>query len=135
MFERVVTVERTGEAQRIVAHDKNTIVLVVRGHPRAAVFSCPCGCSDPVLVTVDPAIPGSWRLHVRQDCVTLMPSVWRNHGCYSHFMLWQNEVHWCDDRPTQGPWPAGLRTTLRRWWRRARRSKGRITLPLPASRG
>lgn len=130
----MVTVERTGEAQRTVANDAGTLALVLRGHPRAIVFQCPCGCGENVLVPVDPAVKGAWRLRVQEERLTLMPSIWRDHGCESHFVLWENEVHWCGARDTESdddPWPEVLRATLRSWWRRVRRGKERRSEATP----
>ncbi|WP_293914076.1 DUF6527 family protein [Deinococcus sp.] len=124
-YGQVVTVARTGEALAVLAADPDTLAFVVRGHPRAVVMACPCGCPDPVVVPVDGAVSGAWRVRYKSERLTLMPSVWRKSGCGSHFILWKNEVHWCspNEREDAAAWPELLRSTVRGWWRRNRRRR------------
>lgn len=59
------------------------------------VFSCPCGCSDPVDLCLLPNFRPHWRLQIDQARkVTLHPSVWRNTGCRSHYMLKSGRIRW-----------------------------------------
>ena len=62
--------------------------------------------------------------------ITLMPSVWRTTGCESHFIVWRNQVWWCefgsdDDRDTpvvaEESWPLEMEDELKSEWRRLAR--------------
>jgi hypothetical protein len=77
-------------------HDAGDVVLVERGRPRHLIVRCPCGCGDDISLNVDPEAGPCWRLLRRGDNLTVMPSVWRETGCESHFFLWRDEVDWLD---------------------------------------
>lgn len=88
----------TQEAARAVLDGRYEATAVVeRGRLRAIVFHCPCGCRDKVVINLDPDVGAAWRLRVENDRVTLMPSVWRDSKCASHFILWKGRVFWCHD--------------------------------------
>jgi hypothetical protein len=70
--------------------------LVVRGIPRTLLIRCPCGCGDDLVLNLDGRIGKAWRLYRRGRELSLYPSYWRDSGCESHFILWKNQVHWCD---------------------------------------
>src|SRR6185437_1486385 len=38
----------------------------------------------------------AWRLDMRGGVPTLYPSVWREGGCGSHFIVWRGRILWCD---------------------------------------
>jgi hypothetical protein len=68
-------------------------VLVQRGTPRWLVLRCPCGCGDEIPVNLDSRAGKAWRLYRSQTSgITLFPSVWRDTGCQSHFVLWRNQI-------------------------------------------
>lgn len=74
----------------------DVLVLVVRGVPRTLKMRCPCGCSDLLTIPIDPALETYWNLAKSSDgTVSLSPSVWRESGCRSHFILWNNAVFMC----------------------------------------
>ena len=73
------------------------LAIVERGRPRALVFRCPCGCGDVVTINLDKRAGKAWNLYRRRNSVTLYPSVWRDSGCESHFVLWSDRVLWVDD--------------------------------------
>lgn len=54
---------------------------------------CPCGCGDHLTINLDPRSGPAWRLIRRRGKITLYPSVWRESGCNSHFIVWQNEIY------------------------------------------
>lgn len=127
-FQEVRRFERVGEARAALAQAPGTIALVDRGRLRNAVMTCPCGCGDLLTINLDPEAGKSWRVREVDGRLTLMPSVWRDGGCGSHFVLWSNEVWWCDragDEADDQPWPEVVRVTLRSWWRRLRRRRAR----------
>jgi hypothetical protein len=69
------------------------VVLVERGRPRHLVMMCPCGCGDVFSLNLDPEAGPCWRM-LRRDPLTIVPSVWRDTGCESHFFVWKCEVDW-----------------------------------------
>jgi hypothetical protein len=58
-------------------------------------MACPDGCGETLAVNLDPRMAKAWRLDLRGG-VTLYPSVWRDSGCKSHFILWKDRIVWCD---------------------------------------
>ena len=68
-------------------------VLIQRGQPRWLLLKCPCGCGDEIPVNLDKRAGKAWRLYGdAQAPVTLFPSVWRDTGCESHFIIWRGEI-------------------------------------------
>ena len=76
--------------------ESGDVALVERGRPRHLIVRCPCGCGDDISLNVDPEAGPCWRLLRRGEALTVMPSVWRETGCESHFFLWRDEVDWLD---------------------------------------
>lgn len=138
-------VSTQGEAREWLRLHRSSAVLVERaGRARAAVLQCPCGCGDTISVNLDPAVGPAWSWRVREEGLTLMPSVWRTGGCRSHFVLWENRVWWCrmswedladldaesvhaalSDADSDDRWPRALVEELAEAWRRLRRAIGR----------
>lgn len=69
--------------------------LVERGVLRSLVMLCPDGCGETLVVNLDPRTGKAWALD-RRGGTTLYPSVWRDGGCGSHFIVWRDAVLWCD---------------------------------------
>src|ERR1700722_8970214 len=68
-------------------------VLVERGRPRLLLLSCPCGCGEHFPINLDPRAGPAWRLYRnRTGAITLYPSVWRESGCYSHYIIWRDRI-------------------------------------------
>ena len=77
-------------SQLVVAGDA---VLIVRGQPRWLLLKCPCGCEDEIPINLDRRAGKSWRIYgVRDEQLTLFPSVWRDTGCLSHFIIWNGQI-------------------------------------------
>lgn len=72
------------------------LILVERGVIRAAVMRCPCGCGDDIVINLDSRTGPAWRLYRSRKGITLYPSVWRDSGCGSHFIIWRGKIFWCD---------------------------------------
>jgi len=70
--------------------------LVHRGVMRSLVVRCPDGCGETLIVNLDPRAGKAWWLDQRGGRVTLYPSVWRDAGCKSHFIVWRGKIIWCD---------------------------------------
>jgi hypothetical protein len=68
-------------------------VLIERGRPRWLLMLCPCGCGEELPINLDSRAGPAWRLyrHPRQG-VSVYPSVWRDTGCESHFIIWRNSI-------------------------------------------
>ena len=80
-------------------------VLVTRGVRRSVAMACPDGCGEQLTVNLDPRAGPAWRLFKTEADVSLFPSVWRETGCLSHFIIWRSKIYWCDwhdelDEPT-----------------------------------
>lgn len=80
------------EARKLIVR-KGDAVLIVRGLPRSLVMACPCGCGDQLTINLDSRSGPAWRFVNRGGKVTLYPSVWRESGCKSHFVVWRNEIY------------------------------------------
>jgi Family of unknown function (DUF6527) len=71
-------------------------VVVHRGTLRSVLMRCPDGCGETLVVNLDPRAGKAWKLDMRAGKATLYPSVWRDGGCGSHFIVWRGHVLWCD---------------------------------------
>jgi len=86
------TVERRSDAS---SHLKSSgdAVLVERGRPRMLLLSCPCGCGEEFPINLDPRSGPAWRLYgTAEKGLSLYPSVWRDSGCKSHYIIWRGRI-------------------------------------------
>lgn len=68
-------------------------VLVERGRPRLLVLSCPCGCGEELPINLDTRAGLAWSLYRGPHSgLSLFPSVWRESGCKSHFIIWRDRM-------------------------------------------
>ena len=68
-------------------------VLVTRGKPRWLLLRCPCGCGEEIPVNLDARAGKAWRLYQGATSgLSLFPSVWRDTGCESHFVIWRDRI-------------------------------------------
>jgi len=72
------------------------IALVDRGTLRSVVMRCPDGCGETITLNLDPRTDKAWRIYQSKKGLTLFPSVWRDTGCQSHFILWNDILYWVD---------------------------------------
>jgi hypothetical protein len=72
-------------------------VLVSRGVLRSFVMRCPDGCGDTLTINLDPRMDKAWRFYRKRKQISVFPSVWRDTGCGSHFIIWNHNIVWCDD--------------------------------------
>lgn len=70
--------------------------IINRGQLRSVLMKCPDGCGTTLVVNLDPRAGKAWRLDMRGGTPTLYPSVWRDGGCGSHFIVWRGRIIWCD---------------------------------------
>lgn len=69
-------------------------LLIERGRPRWLLLSCPCGCREEFPINLDPRAGHAWRLYRnRKTGISLFPSVWRESGCRSHFIIWRDKIY------------------------------------------
>lgn len=71
-------------------------VLVRRGVLRSIVIACPDGCGEMLTINLDGRAGKAWRFYGHANDMSLFPSVWRDSGCGSHFILWRSRIYWCD---------------------------------------
>lgn len=70
-------------------------LVIVRGLPRAIIMSCPDGCGETLTINLDPRVGPAWRKYDKKGQLTVYPSIWRDSGCESHFIVWKNRILWC----------------------------------------
>lgn len=87
-------VSSRGDASRLLI-DRGDAVLVFRECFRWLVMRCPDGCGEELAINLDRRAGPAWRLYRDQDGVSLYPSVQRDSGCRSHFIIYDNQVIWC----------------------------------------
>jgi len=90
-------------------------VLIERERPRLLLLSCPCGCGELFPINLDERAGPAWRLYRNSKTgLTLYPSVWRESGCCSHYIIWRNKIflfsqddhEWDDFSPEDGTMPS-----------------------------
>lgn len=80
-----------GEVNALI-HSPGDVVLVRRGHLRMFVIACPDGCGAIVPINLDPGAGKAWKVYQSKRGLSLYPSVWRDSGCGSHFIVWDNSI-------------------------------------------
>jgi len=83
------------DAAALLLAKSGDVVLVERGKPRLLVVRCPCGCGDDLLINLDDRAGSAWRCYLNRRGLTIYPSYWRDTGCGSHFIVWDNHIYWC----------------------------------------
>lgn len=110
MKKRVNTVRFKGfvsnrtEASSVLSHAGDLVIVRREGLPRWIVLRCPSGCGDDVVLNLDRRTGRAWSLYQERGArISIYPSVWRDSGCGSHFIVWRNRVSWCEyDEDTLG---------------------------------
>lgn len=83
------------EADKLLI-DPGSAVLIRRGVLRSMAMACPDGCGDVLTINLDGRAGNAWRYYRSGTDVSLFPSVWRDSGCRSHFIVWKSRIYWCD---------------------------------------
>lgn len=101
------------DASRLL-HRPGDLAVVERGVPRLLVMKCPDDCGDTLRINLDPRTSKAWRLYQDKEGLSLFPSVWRDTGCESHFIVWADGIYWNDrrDRGYKGLHDPVLRTAV-----------------------
>ncbi len=107
--ELVVVKDQTAAGEAL---QPGRLIVVNRGRPRWLKFHCPCGCGDVVSLNLDPRAGPRWSLTVRGSRVTVRPSIWRETGCGSHFIIWESRVEFFRSRAGLAESDADLKTRL-----------------------
>jgi hypothetical protein len=72
-----------------------TIYLLGAPDPWSAALLCPCGCHEIIHISLLANESPSWRLYFNtRNEPTLEPSIWRKHGCKSHFFIRNGRIVW-----------------------------------------
>jgi hypothetical protein len=59
-------------------------------------MSCPCGCGHKIELLVIKEAKPRWDITIdKNGCPSLLPSVWLQNGCRSHFWLKNGRIIWC----------------------------------------
>lgn len=94
-FEPVYKISRV--VQKPKQMDRYTVYLIVEDDsPWAAVLTCPCGCRADVWLNLleSPDRP-TWTVDsIQNGKAHITPSVWRQTGCRSHFLIKRGKVIW-----------------------------------------
>lgn len=83
------------EADQLLT-EPGAAVLVRRGVLRSIVLACPDGCGEHLTINLDHRAGPAWRCYGGRADLSLFPSVWRDSGCRSHFIVWRSRIYWCD---------------------------------------
>lgn len=60
-----------------------------------AALLCPCGCGDTIELNLLKQVRPAWRVDLhRGGYVSIYPSVWRQKGCRSHFVMRKGRINW-----------------------------------------
>lgn len=77
--------------------ERDFVLVDYQAVARWALFRCPCGCGDVISLPLAAPHDPRWSVYVDQDgFASLYPSVWRNTGCMSHFIIRSGSVFWAD---------------------------------------
>lgn len=57
------------------------------------LLACPCGCGEEFPINLDSRAGPAWRLYGNPDKgISVFPSVWRDSGCRSHYVIWRGTI-------------------------------------------
>ncbi len=101
-------------------------ILIFRHHPRWLLLKCPCSCNDVISLNLDQRAGQSWRIYNgKDDQLSLFPSIWRDSGCLSHFIIRNGHIVMLGERaPLTYRWLSdtallSLANRVRQFWPQA----------------
>jgi len=95
-YQVLSTVERVSDAGPLLKNPGDCVIVERAGVRRSLVMNCPCGCGELLPTNLDHRMGKAWRVYHRYGCWTLFPSIDRDTGCQSHFILSRGRILWCD---------------------------------------
>jgi hypothetical protein len=70
----------------IVEEDKNAWLVMLQ---------CPCGCKEIIYLNLLRRTRPYWKISIRnKKYATIYPSIWKNSGCKSHFIIRDGSLIW-----------------------------------------
>ena len=73
----------------------NILYVVGDNHLFYAAMLCPCGCGAVLYMSLLEDDNPRWRIRMYNDgTATMVPSIWREVGCRSHFILFRGRPRW-----------------------------------------
>lgn len=91
-------VQRRHEADPLLEKAGDMVLVDRGGVLRSFVIRCPDDCGDLLTINLDPRTDKAWRHYKKRNQISVFPSVWRDTGCGSHFIIWNHVIVWCDDK-------------------------------------
>jgi len=96
------------------------VAIVKRGALRSVVMRCPDACGEVITLNLDPRTDKAWRIYRSPRGVTIFPSVWRDTGCQSHFIIWNDVISWTNAFDEDARWSDNETELEERVWRALR---------------
>lgn len=67
-------------------------------------FLCPCGCGDVISLNLSKKYRPRWRIKENNDgSASIMPSIRRQEGCRSHFVIYKGRIDWYNSDYSEYP--------------------------------
>jgi hypothetical protein len=85
------TVSTRAEAPALLQNPGDA-VLIHRQRPRWLLLLCPDGCGETIPINLDERTGPAWSYYKNRRGISLYPSVWRESGCRSHFVVWNSRI-------------------------------------------
>ena len=75
------------------------ISLIIRGEiARWMIMNCPDGCGEILAINLDRRTGKAWYVTLHRGKLSIIPSIWLDSGCRSHFIIWNSRIWWCSSR-------------------------------------
>lgn len=104
-----------------LATEPGDVAIVKRDVARSFVMRCPDCCGEAITLNLDARTDKAWRVYQSARGLTLFPSVWRDTGCHSHFIVWNDVIWWVDFFDMEkSDWEEERRLLEERVWRTLR---------------
>ena len=95
-FESITSIDTPPPNEKIAT--RHFYIVARNNQPKWALFLCPCGCKEVITLSLQRAHYPRWTASPSKDNrPNLRPSVWRDVGCFSHFILQDGRIYWCND--------------------------------------
>jgi hypothetical protein len=92
-FPEVLELEKTPPIESIKDHE--FVLVRYKGKCYWVMFNCPCGCGEVISLPLQEPHKPRWSVYVDENGTpSLVPSIWRNTGCMSHFILRSGKIVW-----------------------------------------